>query len=86
MNNCYPCIEFTKDVEENNSLNFLDISITKDNDKFTTSTYKKPTFTGLTMNFHSFYPFVYKLNLIKTLLNIPKLKIFLKMPFLGNVS
>ena len=69
LNNCHQSIKFTKEVEENNCLKFLDISITKDNNKFLTSTYRKPTFTGLIMNFNAFSPFNYKLNLIRTLLN-----------------
>ena len=69
LNNCHNCIKFTKEVEKENCLNFLDIKITKNNNKFSTSIYRKPTFTGLTMNFQSFAPLKYKINLIKTLIH-----------------
>ena len=68
LNKKHPNIKFTKEVENNNSINFLDIKILKNNNKFETSVYRKPTFTGLTMNFNSFAPFQYKINLIKTLI------------------
>ena len=69
LNGKHDCIKFTKEVENNNILNFLDIEINKNNNKFTTSIYRKPTFTGLMMNFTSFSPFKYKINLIKTLIH-----------------
>ena len=68
LNNKHHKIEFTFESETNNSLNFLDISINKHNQKFTTSIYRKPTFTGLGTNFFSFTPYIYKLNSIKTLI------------------
>ena len=68
LNNKHPKINFTFKSEANNNLNFLDISIHKHNQKFTTSIYRKPTFTGLGTNFFSFTPFIYKLNSIKTLI------------------
>ena len=68
LNNKHHKIEFTFESETNNSLNFLDISIYKHNQKFTTSIYRKPIFTGLSTNFFSFTPYIYKLNSIKTLI------------------
>ena len=68
LNGKHENIKFTKEIETENNLNFLDISIKKDHNKFTTSVYRKPTYTGLTMNFNSFSPLNYKLNLIKTLI------------------
>ena len=38
------------------------------NGQFSTSTYRKPTFTGLGLHYLSFVPPIYKLNSIKTLL------------------
>ena len=69
LNTRHKCIKFTKEVEENGVLNFLDVEISKNNNEFTTSIYRKPTFTGLMMNFLSFSPFKYKINLIKTLIH-----------------
>ena len=51
-----------------NQLNFLDICISRYNNKFETSVYRKPTFTGLTMNFNSFIPKHFKYNLISCLI------------------
>ena len=44
------------------------VELTRDNNKFITSVFRKPTFTGLSSNFSSFTPLLYKINLIKTLL------------------
>ena len=43
-------------IEENGSLSFLDITITHENNKFVTSVYRKPTFSGVFTNFESFIP------------------------------
>ena len=53
----------------NNSISFLDIKIVRDKNKFTTSVYRKPTFTGVFSNFESFIPNTYKYTLIFTLLH-----------------
>ena len=62
-------IKFTSEIEMNNSLSFLDIKIARDNNKFTTSVYRKPTFSGVFTNFESFIPNSYKYALIFTLLH-----------------
>ena len=53
----------------NNSLSFLHIKIVRVNNKFTTSVYCKPTFSGVFSNFESFVPNSYKYALISTLLH-----------------
>ena len=53
----------------NNSLSFLDIKIVRENNKFTTSVYCKPTFSGVFTNFESFIPNLYQSVLIFTLLH-----------------
>ena len=68
LNQQNPSIKFTSEIEDNNKLAFLDILISKSNNDFTTSTYRKPTFTGLGLNFSSFTPILYKINNIKCLL------------------
>ena len=68
LNNKHSNIEFTKEIENNGNLPFLDINIKKQNGNLSTSVYRKNTFTGLCMNFNSFAPFIYKINLIKTLI------------------
>ena len=67
--NCQnPNIKITSKIEENNSISFLDIKITRVNNSFSTSIYHKVTFSEVFTNFESFIPVSYKSNLIFTLL------------------
>ena len=56
-------------MENENSISFLDIKITRENNKFTTSVYRKPTSNEVFTNFGSFIPKSYKYNLLFTLLH-----------------
>ena len=73
MNQRHPNIRFTKEYEVNGILNFLDLKVEKimQNNlaSFRTSVFRKLTFTGLGLNFHSFTFFNFKINGIKTLLH-----------------
>ena len=53
LNKQYKNITFTSEIEENRSLSFLDIKISRENNKFVTSVYRKPTFSGVFTNFES---------------------------------
>ena len=64
----HPIIKFTSEMEENNSILFLDIKIRRVNNSFSTSIYRKVTFSGVFTNFESFVPVSYKSSLIFTLL------------------
>ena len=67
--NCqHPNIKFTSEIEENNSISFLDIKINRDNNRFLSSVYRKPTFSGVFTNFDSYIPLSYKSGLISSLL------------------
>ena len=68
LNSKHSNIKFTSEIETDNKLSVLDISITKSNNKFNTSIYRKPTHTGLGMSYFSFDDLKYKLNAIKTLI------------------
>ena len=68
MNSRHPNIQFTCEEESNNKISFLDISVTRINNKLTTSLYRKKTFSGVYLNFNSFLPMDYKKGLIHTLL------------------
>ena len=57
-------IKFTSEIEENNSLSFLDITISRKNNKFVTSVYRKAAVSGIFTNFESFVPDIYKNGLI----------------------
>ena len=67
LNNQHPNISFTSETESESILPFLDIKIERDTNEFSTSIYRKPTFTGLVSKFDDFSPKDYKANLISTL-------------------
>ena len=69
LNHQHKIIKFTSETKNENSILFLDIKITMDNNKFMTSVYCKPTFSGVFTNFGSFIPKSYKYNLLFTLLH-----------------
>lgn len=69
LNSQHQNIKFTSELETNSSINFLDIKISKENNKFNTSIYRKDSFTGLGIKFNSFIPRNYKINVIKCLVN-----------------
>ena len=60
LNKQHKNIKFTSEIEDNVSLSFLDIKISRENNKFVTSVYHKPTFSGVLTNFESFIPDIYK--------------------------
>ena len=61
-------INFTREIEIDGRLPFLDILIDRNNGDITTSVYRKPTFTGVYTHFHSFLPSCYKFGLMSTIL------------------
>ena len=61
-------MHFTSEKENDNTLPFLDIFVTKKNSTFYTSVYRKPTFSGVYTHFTSYLPVVYKESLVSTLL------------------
>ena len=69
MNTKHPNIRFTFEYEHNNSFSFLEVKICRENNKFTISVCRKPTFSGFFTNFKSFIPTVYKFGLVYTLLH-----------------
>ena len=68
LNTRHPNIKFTKEVNINGILAFLDISISNF-EGCKTSVYHKSTYTGLLTNFKCFVPHEYKKRLIITLLD-----------------
>ena len=59
----------TFEVEKDNYFAFLDVLVSREDNRFITSIYRKPTFSGLYSNFNSFMPLQYKKSLTKTLLH-----------------
>ncbi len=68
LNRQHPNISFTSELEKDGKLPFLVVDITRSNGKFSTSIYRKSTFTGLFTNFHSFIPLAYKRSLVSCIL------------------
>ena len=66
LNNQHQNIAFTIETEQNQKLPFLDVVITRSNNKIRTSVYRKPTFSGQGLSFFSFCTLRFKLNSIKT--------------------
>ena len=66
LNGQHPKIKFTKEVEKDGCLPFLDIRIQRSGTNIDTSVYRKPSFTGLGTSFFSFIPFVIKSSIVKS--------------------
>ena len=66
---CLNANSCTSEPEKDGKLPFLDVEIFRLSGKFSTSVYRKPTFTGLFTNFHSFIPLAYKRSLVSCLLH-----------------
>ena len=73
LNSKHQNINFTKELEYGNKLNFLDVTVKKGEDEHATtfilSIFRKRTFTGLGLNYHSYTFNNFKLNNIWTLLH-----------------
>ena len=67
-NGCHPNIKFTFEIEENNTLPFLDVLVKKESHCFSSNLYRKKTFTGLYTDFASLAPNNYKINLATVLI------------------
>ena len=67
LNGQHRNIKFTYEIEEENSLPFLDVLVTWDGSAFVTDLFRKKTFTGLYTDFGSLTPSNYKTNLITVL-------------------
>ena len=70
LNKQHKTIKFTMEKESEKILNFLDVKIKRNDDfTFSTSTYHKPTFTGVMLNWNSLTSIKYKKGLISCLLD-----------------
>ena len=67
LNSCHINMSFSMETEKENKLSFLDVEIICKQGKFTTTIYRKPTFSGVYSNFESFLPSVYKFGMVCTL-------------------
>ncbi|XP_068735295.1 uncharacterized protein [Montipora capricornis] len=69
QNDGHPSINFTMELAENDKLTFLGVEIVKHMSRLQTKVYKKPTDTGLLLNYQSHVDVRYKQSLLKTMLN-----------------
>ena len=60
INNLHPSLTFTHEVEKEGKLPFLDMYICNNNGILSSCWYRKPTDTGVTLNFHALAPLKYK--------------------------
>ena len=65
LNSRHPNIKFTKEIELDNCLSFLDFNVSRKDSKFHTSVYCKSTFSGLGLSFFSFCSLRFKINAVK---------------------
>jgi hypothetical protein len=72
LNSLHPNLRFTYEVEKDNKLPFLDVTVEKCDRVYTTYVYRKPTFTGQYIRWDSFCDKRRKLNLIKCLVHRAK--------------
>ncbi|CAF2144860.1 unnamed protein product [Rotaria magnacalcarata] len=64
LNSLHKDIQFTSVQEQNNELSFLDVLVRRNNKRFETSVYRKPTYTNLLLKWSSFVPKSYKISAI----------------------
>ena len=68
LNDLHPgVIKFTMEGEEERRLPFMDVLVRREQNRFTTSVYRKPTFTGLYTRGDSYCPTSRKIALIRSL-------------------
>ena len=60
-------MSFSMEAANQNKLSFLDAEIIREQGKFTTTVFLKPTFIGVYSDFESFLPSVYKFGMVYTL-------------------
>ena len=64
INRLHPSLSFTVEHENDGKLPFLDMIIYNDKGCLSSGWYRKPTDTGLTLNFHSLSPMKYKRSVV----------------------
>ncbi len=68
FNSFHPNIQFTFECENQAMLPFLDVAVHRNLEgKLSTCVFRKSTFSGVYMNFHSFVPMTYKRGLVRSL-------------------
>ena len=68
MNKQHKCLKFKSEVENDNIFSFLDVKVTRHNEQFKTSVYRKSTFSGVFTHHESYLDQTYKKSLTDNLL------------------
>ena len=69
FNNFHTRLKFTREIQENDSINFLDMTIFNNINHITTCWYTKPTWSERYLNFNSCMPIKYKISVINGLVD-----------------
>ena len=69
LNSVNPNIQFTKEVEQDNRLSFLDTTTTRVRGRIQVSVYRKPTHTDKYLDYNSHHPSQHKRSVVNTLLH-----------------
>src|SRR5580765_2337938 len=69
FNNYHQWLKFTHEFEVNSSINFLNTTVIRSENKLITNWCRKPTWSGRYINFHSNHPTKYKINTIYNLVD-----------------
>ena len=67
VNSIRPSIQFTMEKEQDNKLPFLDVLVTRTEQGFRSSVYRKHAFTGQYLNFNSHHPYTVKKGIVHCL-------------------
>ena len=65
VNSNRPSIQFTMEKEQDNKLPFLDVLVTRTEQGFRSSVYRKSTYTGQYLNFNSHHPYTVKKGIVR---------------------
>jgi len=68
FNSFHPCLSFTMEVE-GERINFLDLTLMRDDDRLISNWYTKPSFSGRFLNFYSQHPLIHKKGTIISLVD-----------------
>ena len=68
MNICHPKMKFTFEKEQKKCFNFSDIKVTRENNAFGTSVYRKPSFSAVYTHFDNHKPWTCKFSLVSTII------------------
>ena len=69
FNSYHERLQFTHEIEYNSTINFLNTTVIRQDNRLITNWYRKPTWSGRYINFLSHHPFKYKCNTIYSLVD-----------------